>query len=413
MKIQLGFGHSFQELEIPEGHTVETLLPNAVTLPSSAEEEIKRALTHPIGTPRLRELVREGGKTVIITSDITRPLPSSLLLPPLLEELEEGGIDQNDILVVFALGNHRPHTQEEQKKLLGAAYGRVKAVDSNAKDCVRLGFTSRGTPVDIFRPVAEAKYRICLGNIEYHYFAGYSGGIKAIMPGVSTPEAIQNNHSLMVQPGARTGILDGNPVREDMEEVGEIVPVDFILNVVLDENKQIVKAVAGHYKQAHRAGCAFLDDLYQVKISQPADIVIVSAGGFPKDINLYQAQKALDNAQRAVRPGGIIILVAACPEGLGEKVFARWVNEAARPEDLIARVRQHFELGGHKAAAIALVLQQAKVYLVSGLPREQAAKLFMEPFSDVNAALAAAIKSVGQKARIAVIPFGGSTLPAV
>ena len=172
--------------------------------------------------------------------------------------------------------------------------------------------------MDIFTPVARADRRICLGNIEYHYFAGYSGGAKAIMPGVSTRAAIQANHSRMVEETSRAGLLEGNNLRADIEEAGAVCGIDFILNVVLDEHKEIIKAVAGDVTAAHRAGCAFLDTLYLKKIPRRADIIVVSQGGAPKDLNLYQTQKALDNAKHAVRRGGTVILVGSCKEGLGE-----------------------------------------------------------------------------------------------
>ena len=169
--------------------------------------------------------------------------------------------------------------------------------------------------------VAEADRRICLGNIEYHYFAGYSGGAKAIMPGVSTRAAIQANHSRMVLPECCAGALETNPLRMDIEEAGAMVGIDFILNVVLSEHKEILRAVAGDVTKAHRAGCAFLDTLYRKELAEAADIVLVSQGGAPKDLNLYQTQKALDNAKHAVRDGGIIILIGSCREGLGERTF--------------------------------------------------------------------------------------------
>ena len=167
-----------------------------------------------------------------------------------------------------------------------------------------MGTASAGTPVDITRVVAEADYRICLGNIEFHYFAGYSGGAKAIMPGVSTRDAIQANHAMMVRPEACAGNIKNNPIRNDIEEAGRICGIDFIVNVILSENKKVLMAVAGDPVGAHRAGCQFLDTLYLKELEKPADIVLVSQGGAPKDLNLYQTQKALDNARHAVRGGG-------------------------------------------------------------------------------------------------------------
>ena len=233
------------------------------------------------------------------------------------------------------------------------------------------------------------------------------------MPGVSTRAAIQSNHSMMVRKEAYAGNLETNPLRKDIEEAAAICGVDFILNVVLDEHKQVIRAVAGDVTAAHRAGCAFLDTLYQKRIEKRADIVIVSQGGAPKDLNLYQTQKALDNAKHAVQDGGIIILVGSCKEGLGEKTFEEWLTSARHPHDLIDRIQREFRLGGHKAAAIAMVLEHADIYLVSDLEPDFVKTLFMTPFDTVQAAYGAAAASLGADASILVMPYGGSTLPCV
>jgi nickel-dependent lactate racemase len=295
--------------------------------------------------------------------------------------------------------------------LTGDAYGRVRCVDSDQSRIVNLGTTSFGTPVDVFDEVANADRVVCLGNIEYHYFAGYSGGAKAIMPGVSTAAAIQANHSRMVEETSVAGKIEGNNLRADIDEVAQFRQIDFIVNVVLDEKKQIIRAVAGDYIKAHREGCAFLDTLYKVKIDKRADIVMVSPGGYPKDINLYQAQKALDNAKHAVRDGGVVILVASCKEGLGEEVFERWMCDAKSPDDMVEKIRQCFELGGHKAAAIGMVRQRADIYLVSDMGADFVRSIFMTPFGSLQTALEAALEVQGQDASVIVMPFGGSTLP--
>ena len=390
------------------------LRQNDVRVELTGIDEVRRALREPISSKRLSGIVSSGEKTVIVTSDITRPMPTRTVLPVVLEELQSAGVRYEDITVVFALGSHRKHTEEEMRYLLGDdIYEKVRCVDSDPDRCRMLGTTSRGTPVEIFEEVADADRIICLGNIEYHYFAGYSGGAKAIMPGVSTRAAIQANHSAMIRDEARAGALDGNPVRKDIDEVAKFVPIDFIVNVVLDENKNIIKAVAGHYLHAHREGCLFLDTLYKVTIPAKADIVITTPGGFPKDINLYQAQKALDNAKHAVRDDGIIILLASCSEGYGEKVFERWINSSDSPDSLIERIKTNFELGGHKAAAIALVEKKARVFIVSDLDRGMCERLYMEPFSGMQEALERAFSLLGPDARVLLMPHGGSTLPVV
>lgn len=414
MDITLKIGDRDETVRIPDSSLLGILTPNPVEVELTGEAEVRRALSAPIGTPRLREIVHPGEKIAVISSDITRPMPTWKVMPALLEELYAAGVKKEDITLVFALGSHRHHTEEEKRHLAGdQAWNEISCIDGNTADCVHVGTTSRGTPVDIVRSVVEADRRICLGNIEYHYFAGYSGGAKAIMPGVSTREAIQANHSRMVEKSAHAGKLDGNPVREDIEEAAAMVGVDFIVNVVLNAQKEIIRAVAGDVITAHRSGCAFLDTLYREKISQRADIVLVSQGGAPKDLNLYQTQKALDNAKHAVKPGGVIVLIGSCKEGLGEKTFEEWLTTAPTPHSLIERIQKDFRLGGHKAAAIAMVLELADIYLVSDMEDALVEQLFMKPFHSVQAAYDAAAKKCGAGASVLVMPYGGSTLPLV
>ena len=412
MELQFKIGTQTQTVSVPEENLLGVLEPNDVAVSLTGEDAVRQALANPIGTPVLREIVRPGEKIAIVTSDITRPMPTWKVMPALLDELYAAGVDAKDITLVFALGSHRCHTEAEMRHLAGEqAWQENACVDLDVSDCVHVGVTSRGTPVDIDRRVAEADRRICLGNIEYHYFAGYSGGAKAIMPGVSTRDAIQANHCRMVEPAACAGALAGNPVREDIEEAAGMVGVDFILNVVLDAHKEIICAVDGDVTAAHRAGCAFLDTLYRKEIAQRADIVLVSQGGAPKDLNLYQTQKALDNAKHAVKPGGVIVLMGSCKEGLGEEVFEEWMTTAPTAHSLIERIGREFRLGGHKAAAIAMVLENADIYLVSELEDDMVRKLFMEPYASAQAAYDAAVKKCGANATVLAMPYGGSTLP--
>lgn len=414
MKLTFGFGAAAQEVEVPDRNLMGILTANEVEIGLTGSEEVARALAEPIGAPPIGEVVEPGEKLAIVTSDITRPCPSWLILPPLLDTLYAAGVQKEDITLVFALGSHRAHTEEEKRHLAGErAWREIRCVDSDPDDCVHLGETRHGTPVDITRVVAEADKRICLGNVEYHYFAGYSGGAKAIMPGVFTRTAIQVNHSMMADPNARVGKLEGNPIREDIEEAASLCGIDYIVNVVLDEHKCIIRAVAGDVTQAHRAGCRFLDTLYRKDIPRRADIVLVSQGGAPKDLNLYQTQKALDNAKHAVREGGVIILIGSCKEGLGERTFGRWIEEAASPHDLVVRVRESFELGGHKAAAIALVLEKSDIFLVSGMEKDLVRRCFLTPFPDAQSAFDEAVKRLGPDASVLAMPYGGSTLPCV
>lgn len=414
MELEVGFGNGVQRFTVPERNLQGVLTPNPVPHALTGEREVRRALSSPIGAPLLREVIHPGEKIAIITSDITRPMPTYTVMPALLDELYAAGVKREDITLVFALGSHRHHSEEEKRKLAGdRAFGEIACVDSDPADCVHMGRTKAGTPVDITRVVAEADRRICLGNIEYHYFAGYSGGAKAIMPGVSTRNAIQCNHSMMVRPEACAGALETNPLRMDIEEAGAICGIDFIVNVVLSEHKEILRAVAGDPVKAHREGCAFLDTLYLKKLPHGADIVLVSQGGAPKDLNLYQTQKALDNARHAVNPGGIIILIGSCKEGLGEKVFEEWMTKSPTPESMIERIGRDFQLGGHKAAAIAMTLQKADVWLVSDMEPDFVKSIFLTPKESVQQALDDAFRKLGKDATVLAMPYGGSTLPRI
>ena len=414
MKLEFGYGLGVQTVEVPEKNLLAVLESNPVAHERRGEEAVRYALSNPVDAPLLRQKVHRGQKIAIVTSDISRPLPSYDVLPAVLDELYAGGVLAEDITVVLALGSHRKQTEEEKRKLVGErCYSEVKCVDSDVNDCVHMGVTSAGTPVDITRVVAEADVRICLGNIEFHYFAGYSGGAKAIMPGVSTPAAIQQNHRMMVSPDACAGKLEGNPVRADIEEAGEICGIDYIVNVVLDEHKKIVYAVAGDVTKAHRVGCAYLDKMYRKKLPQRADIVLVSQGGAPKDANLYQVQKALDNAKHAVRDGGTIILMGACPEGLGSKTFERWLTTAPTAHSMVEEIGRNFELGGHKAAAIGMVLDRAQIDLVSEMDDDFVRGIFLNPQPTAQAAFDAAMGKYGVEATVIAMPYGGATLPYV
>lgn len=412
MRINFGYGTQEQTVTVPDEQLLAVLTANEMEHTRTGPDAVRYALDNPIGALRLRTLVRPGQKIAIIASDISRPVPSFEILPEILKELFAAGCKAENITVVFALGSHRKHTEAEMRQLAGnSVFETVRCVDSDPDDCVRMGVTDAGTPVDITRVVAEADFRICTGNIEFHYFAGYSGGAKAIMPGVSTPMAIQANHRLMIHEDACAGKLEGNPIREDIEQAGRICGIHYIVNVVLDEHKHIVYAVAGDVIAAHRDGCDYLDKMYRKTIPERADIVLVSQGGAPKDANLYQMQKALDNAKHAVKKGGTIILIGACPEGLGSKTFEQWLLDAPTAESMIERIHLQFQLGGHKAAAIAMVLQNASVDLVSQMDDDFVRKIFLIPRKSAQEALNLAIEKYGPKATVLAMPFGGATLP--
>jgi len=400
--------------KIDERNVIGVLLPTKTPAPPDENSLIEDALVNPIGSSPLAEIVSPKDKVVIITSDITRPTPSHKMLPPLLKQLEKAGIRQKNITIVFALGVHRKHTPEEQRNLVGdKIYDEYRCIDHERDNCVDMGKTKSGIPVQIFKEVAEADVRICLGNIDPHYFAGYTGGAKSIMPGVSSKESVSSTHKLMLSPNSVAGRLEGNPTREAIEAVGEKMGVDFILNVVLNPQKKIMAACAGDKILAHRKGCEFADRFFKVPIKEKADVVIVSAGGYPKDINVYQAQKALDNAKYAVKEGGTIILVAECSEGFGDKTFEEWTLAATSFRDPVERLKKEFILGGHKAAAIGMLLGRAKVIMVSSLPQDKVKKLFFTPANSVDEAISMVLQDYGNNASFLIIPSGGITLPSL
>ncbi|HBH13735.1 MAG: hypothetical protein XD91_0023 [Clostridiales bacterium 38_11] len=414
MEFKLKYNTEEISVCVPEKNYLATLMPNEVNIDLIDEEEVKRAMDNPIGSRRLKDIVFPGDRVAIVTSDISRPMPSYKVLPTVIEELKSAGVEEKDITIILALGIHRKHSEEERRRLVGEDVYRsnITIIDSDKEKCVRIGCCKNGTPVDIFDLVLNADKRIALGNIEFHYFAGYSGGNKALMPGVSSYDAIQANHLNMLNPNAVVGNIDSNPIRQDIEEITDFLPIHFIVNVVLNDRKQIIKAVAGDHVKAHREGCRFLDMLNKVSIKEKADIVIVSPGGYPKDINLYQAQKGLDNSKHAIKDGGIIIWCASAAEGFGEATFEEWMIEKS-PDEMIEELKRKFVLGAHKATFIAMILQKAQIYLVSELGPELVRKINMTPFKSVQEALDVAIEKLGGNSKVIIMPEAGSTLPII
>lgn len=407
--ISLAFGSMALELDIPEKNVSSIILPSEPERKEDAAFLIKKALENPVKSRRLSEIVNPGSSVVIIVSDVTRPTPTAKILPPLLEELYLGGAKDENITIIFALGLHRNQTEEESRKLVGEeVYKKIRCIQHDTSRCRCIGVTSRGTPVEIFEGILDSDVIIGTGSIEFHYYAGYSGGAKSVLPGVSSQKAVVTNHKMMIEEKAVSGRVDG-PVRQDMEEAAKISGLDFILNVVLDSKKEIVSAVAGNFIEAHRKGIEVVDSMYKVPV-EPADAVIVSCGGFPKDINLFQANKALDNATQAVKEGGSIILVAECAEGIGNQVYECWNRECQSPDDAIERFKHCFEFGGHKTAIVAKVAKKFKLYLVSKLPEEQTRTAFFTPMASLKDALSAVL-SENPDAKIHLMPHGGQTLP--
>jgi nickel-dependent lactate racemase len=412
MKVSLNYGYDSMALDIADKNYMGTLSPEDTREIEDPINEVRRALAHPIGSKKLKELVSSQGKVIILVSDVSRPSPSSILLPPILKELNEAGVSNDQITIVFGLGVHRKHTEEEKKRLVGEeVYNQIKCIDHDINNCVKIGTTKRGNEVSIFKKILEADFIIATGNLEFHYFAGYSGGAKALAPGVCGRSTISDNHKHFLDPGAKAGIIKGNPVREEMEEIGEMVGINFIVNAVLNSHKKLVRVVAGDVTKAHREGAKYINNIFGVKIDSLADTVITSPGGYPKDIDLYQAHKAMEFASLAVKKSGIIIVVAECRDGLGESKFAEALNGKLSPQELIEELKNNFVLGRHKASRVAKIHLDSEIYLVSNLAGNIKRNLFIKSFDSLVEAFFEAIKVQGEKAKVLVMPYGGSTLP--
>jgi len=413
--LKYGSGHVL--VELPERNLLGIIEPKRADGVRDIKMEIERALTNPINSERISKLVGRGDKILVLVSDITRPVPNSVILPPLIEEIKNAGVDLSDVRILIASGAHRKLTNEEKRVLIGEDLLRkITVMDHDCKNSENLlyfGKTTHGTELRLNSLVDLSDFIIGTGCVDIHWFAGYTGGSKIILPGVAAYESIQQNHAMMLLPEARTGCLQGNPVREDIDEAGEIADLDFILNVVLNDRKEIVKAYAGDRVEAHRHAAKLFDTFYKASVSRKADIVIASAGGFPKDINLYQAQKALDNASYAVRDGGILILVAECREGYGEKTFEQWMIDST-PEEIVEKIKAKFILGGHKAYGFAKLLKRLRrVILVSSIDEKLINKKLLTPAKSVQDALNLAFEELGHDSSVLIMPYAGSTFPEV
>jgi nickel-dependent lactate racemase len=416
--VWLPYGKTEVCARIPARNYLGNIEPREKPGVKDARAEIERALNEPIGTKRLSEMAKKGDKAAVVVNDQTRATPSYLMVAPILDELNKGGVKDQDITVIFGCGTHRPVKPEEMKTLVGEeALQRVKTVshDCRAKDLVYLGRTKRHmTKVYVNKIFAEADLRILAGDIELHYYAGYGGGRKGVLPAVSGEETIQHNHAMILHPKSRTGILEGNPVHEDMVEAAELAKPSFMVNIVTNSKRELVRAFAGDFQQAFSEGVRLVDEMYKVPIERRADIVVVSSGGHPHDIDLYQAHKGVDNALEALKRGGVVICVAECPEGHGNQVFYEWMTKFKELKDMETEIKRHFQLGGHKAYYLLKTLQRAQVILVSTMPEYYASGVFkLRNARALNDALKDAFEITGKDGRVWVMPHGNVTLPVV
>lgn len=333
--------------------------------------EIYKALREPIGARPLAEVVKPGEKVAIVVNDITRLARADLTLPPIVKTLNEAGVPDSGIFIVFALGTHRRQTDEERRRIVGdEIYGRLRMFDHIGTDdanLVTVGKTSFGNVIEINRQVWEADRIILTGEILYHQIAGYSGGRKSLVPGVAGNRTITFNHSMIFDPLCRAGVLDGNPAHEDLLEACRMVEPDFIVSVVLNPAGKLLRVFAGHYDLAHREGCKAVDELLATEVKESYDLIVASAGGNPLDIDLRQAQKGMENACRALRPGGSLFYYAECPNGSGSPKVDGFIARYDDDRQMEQALREQFVVGGHKAYWIARMGRIFDVHLVSAL----------------------------------------------
>jgi len=416
--ISLPYGRGRLRAEIPERYLASVVMPRRMRPVANPEAELDKVLVAPIASPSLEELARGKKRPIIIISDSTRPTPSGMIVEAALRSLRRAGIPEKSVRLVVATGLHRPSTEEELMERLGKGLlNRLEVWNHDARDdssLVNLGRTSRGTPLWLNKAVQESDLVIGDGYIEPHFFAGYTGGGKNIMPGVSGFETIKANHgaAMIDHPKARAGVLKGNPIYEDIVEGARRGGLDFSINVTLDPQKRISGIFAGGFEEAHKAGSEFLDG--HVKVETPeADIVVTTNGGYPLDRDLYQAVKGMTVAEGIVREGGVAIVASECMDGVGHPKFRELVERGGSPMEILEIIRApgFFEIDQWEAQILARVLTRCDVICVTGVEAAIIRGMQMIPAASVDEALSLARKSVGRDPEIVVVPGGPSTIP--
>jgi nickel-dependent lactate racemase len=408
---------------IPDDQLLGVVEPRPTVPLPDVEAGVRAALSFPIGSPPLEDLVHPGHPVAIVVDDITRATPTARLLPPILQQLSRAGVTDRDVSIVFATGGHRQHTIEEQRRLVGAAiFERYRCLDHDALDessLADLGYHAWGIPIRVNRYVAEADLRILTGSIHAHDVAGYSGGGKAILPGVSGLDTIMKGiHGFKAtsDPASVIGIIEGNPVRQAIEAVAQVLAPTFIVNTILNRDKEAVAVVAGGMIAAHRHGAHLVDEAAKVPVPGVADIVITCAT-YPTDICLYQGLNSIAGAVRLPRPivraGGAIILTGTFLEGVGSDDFYRLVRDHASPQALLDRLSRSdgCRRDQHAAQCWAQAAQWAAMYVVTdGVPEDILRAMWVTPARSVDAALEMAGARLGKSPTVLVLPDAAYTI---
>ncbi|HLL74062.1 MAG TPA: nickel-dependent lactate racemase [Pyrinomonadaceae bacterium] len=384
-----------------------------------SDAEMGALIDDPVDSQPLEDIVSPGESVLVVVSDATRATAAGQVVNLLARRLIALGVAPSDLRIIFATGIHRPATAAEKSELLTPFITqRVRTLDHDPNDesrTVNLGTTARGTPVEINRALVEHSHVILTGAVNFHYFAGFTGGRKSVCPGLASARAVTATHlqALDFETGGRragvgAGRLDGNAVHEECERVAAEVAPSFLINTVVDERGRAVRLYAGDWRAAHRLACAEFADTHAVHIEERRPLVVASCGGHPYDINMIQAHKALDMAAYACEPGGSIVLVAECPEGTGRADFMQWFD-SADSRSLAGRLRDSYAVNGQTAWALLTKAERFDVHLVSSLPEEQVIRMRMKPARTVEEALA----KVDPSADGYVMPHGAHLMPVV
>lgn len=405
MEIGLPYGNDRIRVHIPDQNFLQVVEPNELKPRAGTREIIKNAISVGKGLS-----VEKGDRVAIVVDDKTRPCPTKEMLPVIIGELSSMGISKENVIIIIANGAHEPANMKDVESILGklAEYGWINH-DAKNSEFIDCGETSFGTPVLINEIYMNADVKILLGDAELHYFAGYGGGRKSVLPGIAAHDTIQVNHKRMFQDGAIFGKLDGNPVHEDMDEAAGLAGVDFCLNVVQNGRHQIVEAFAGDFREVLVKGARVIDEMYKVKVGDMADVAIVAADGSPHDINLYQAMKALQTVIDVVKEGGAIILVAECRDGHGSETFYRQIGEYVSSEEVKNDLLKEFIMGKHKVYYMLKALEKVDVFMVTNMPAEMVEHFGMAKVS-MDEAVKKSLDLVGRDAKILVSPHGVTTL---
>lgn len=418
MRITLEYGQRGLPVEVPDGRATVLEARHVPGLPDEVEA-LRAALCAPIGARPLRDSVRASDRVAIVFPDITRPMPRPLVLGALLEEIAH--VPRENITLINAVGTHRPNTPEELERMLGREIlGAYRVVQHNPRALEGMqyvGASSYGNPVKINADFLAADVKILTGFIEPHFFAGFSGGPKAVLLGMAAQENILRNHSapMIGHQNAAYAVTDGNPIYQEMKEIARMVGPCFAVNVTLNRARQITGVFAGDVFEAHGRGCEFARSVSLQPVGpDPFDVVVTTNSGFPLDLNLYQAVKGMDTAARIVRPGGAVVMAAECSHGVPpEGPFRELLRARTSPRELLEMIEQPGFLvqDQWQVQILARVLLKARVCLYSSLPEAEVRGAHLVPTRDVSATVTQLLAEFGPAARLAVIPEGPQVIP--